>query len=426
MRLMTLAPGHFHAALVQKRPLHGVHHRAHIYAPLDADTLAHLGRVAAFNARAEYPTAWDVDLRAGSDYLDRFAREQPGNAVVLSGRNRPKIDLMAVAVENCLPVIADKPWIIEPADFPKVEALLHQADLREVLVWDMLTERFEITNWLLREFTRDRDLFGEWRAGTPARPALTLRSVHHLKKTVTGHRLVRPWWWFSTAISGEAIADVGVHLADLSMWLVAPDEAVDHTTQVQMLDADGARLLLTQEQFADLTGLPAYPPGLAPYVAEGNLYYAGHGGATYALRGVHVRIETSWEYEAPAGGDTHECVACGTLATASIRQTPGGHPELFLAATDPGRHAELVARLRDKCAALQRDYTGPEVLDDGREARVRLPEGWRTTHEDHFAAVMEEFVRYFHTPRAVPPWERTNALTRYYITTKAVELARGR
>ena len=58
-------------------------------------------------------------------------------------------------------------------------------------------------------------------------------------------------------------------------------------------------------------------------------------------------------------------------------------------------------------------------------AQILIPESWRTTHEDHFAAVMEEFVRYFHTPRAVPPWERPNALARYYITTQAVEMARG-
>ena len=200
LRLMTLAPGHFHAALVQNRPLHGVHRRAHVYAPLDADTLAHLGRIAAFNDRADRPTAWDVDLRAGADYLDRFAREQPGNVVVVSGRNRPKVDLMALAVENCVSVIADKPWIIDHADFPKLDALLRQAELREVLVWDVLTERFEITNWLLRAFTRDKELFGEWQAGAPDRPALELKSVHYLKKTVAGRPQVRPWWWLSPEI----------------------------------------------------------------------------------------------------------------------------------------------------------------------------------------------------------------------------------
>ncbi|MDY3563274.1 hypothetical protein R5W23_004774 [Gemmata sp. JC673] len=425
LRLMTLAPGHFHAALVQQRMLPGVHHRAHVYAPLDADTLTHLERIAGFNARAEHPTTWDIDLRAGGDYRERFAREQPGNATVISGRNRPKIDLIALAVESCAHVLADKPWIIDHADFPKLEAVLRQADLREVLVWDMLTERFEVTNWLLREFTRDEALFGTWQSGTAERPALWLRSVHHLKKTVAGSPLVRPWWWFSTEISGEAIADVGTHLADLSLWLIAPDQPVDYATQIQMLGADRALMLITQEQFGELTELPVFPTELQPQVVEGNLYYAGHNSAVYALRGVHVKLETSWEYESPTGGDTHQCIARGTCAVASIRQPAGAPPELFLSATDPSRHEALAERLREKCASLQHDFNGLSVTDDGRELRVNIPESWRTTHEDHFAAVMEEFVRYFHAPRTVPPWEHTNALARYYITTKAAEMARS-
>jgi hypothetical protein len=34
-------------------------------------------------------------------------------------------------------------------------------------------------------------------------------------------------------------------------------------------------------------------------------------------------------------------------------------------------------------------------------------------------------MRYFQTPRAVPVWEKPNALARYFITTKAVEMARA-
>ena len=40
IRLMTLAPGHFHAALVQKHMPPGVHRRCHVYAPLDGDLIA--------------------------------------------------------------------------------------------------------------------------------------------------------------------------------------------------------------------------------------------------------------------------------------------------------------------------------------------------------------------------------------------------
>jgi hypothetical protein len=424
LRLITLAPGHFHAALVQKRALHGVHRRAHVYGPLDADTVAHLARVAAFNTRRDAPTAWEVDLRAGPDYLERFAREAPGNAVVLSGRNRPKIDLMRLAVETCLPVLADKPWVVEPADFPKLEGLFRQAELRDVFVWDMLTERFEITNWLQRELVRDPELFGAWQPGTPERPALLFHSVHCLKKTVNGQPLVRPWWWFDPDVSGEAMSDVGTHLADLAIWFVAPDQIVDYTTQIRMLAADRTPLLLTEDEFRQVTRLPNFPAELLPRVVNGQLYYAGGNTATFTLRGVHVRLNTEWEFES-LGGDTHQSYAHGTRATVSVRQQPDGRAELYVGAADPADYPSVLKRLREKCDALQRELAGLGIADLGTEAQVLIPEGWRASHEDHFGAVMDEFVRYFHTPRAIPPWERPNALARYYITTKAVEMARG-
>ena len=58
IRLMTLDPGHFHAALVQKEALTGVSPQVHVYAPLGFDLLEHLKRVAGYNSRKENPTRW--------------------------------------------------------------------------------------------------------------------------------------------------------------------------------------------------------------------------------------------------------------------------------------------------------------------------------------------------------------------------------
>lgn len=418
-----MAPGHFHAALVQKRMVAGVARKGYVYAPLDADLVAHLGRVAAFNARPDDPTDWELDVRAGPNYLDRFVRETPGNAVVLAGRNRPKIDLILAAVNANLHVLADKPWVVDAADFPKLQRAVRDAELREVVVWDLLTERHEVTNRLMRDLVADPEVFGTWPTSTPDQPALTLESVHHLKKTVAGAPLWRPWWWFDPAVSGEAMADVGTHLADLALWIVAPDLPVEHTRDVTVMDADRWPLVLCEEQFRELTGLPDYPPELAPRVVGGHLYYAGNNSATLTVRGVYVRLTTTWEYESP-GGDTHAATARGTRATVSIRQAPGGPSEVFVSAASAADHAALVDDLREKCEAWPHRFAGVEVEDRGAEARVVIPAELRTTHEDHFAAVTAEFVRYFHTPRAVPDWERVNLLTRYYITTRAVELAR--
>src|SRR5256885_16831475 len=85
VHLMTLDPGHFHAALVQKEMYPGVAPRVDVYAPLGNDLYEHLKRIEAFNHRAERPTAWDVEVHADGDYFERMLREHPGNVVVISG-----------------------------------------------------------------------------------------------------------------------------------------------------------------------------------------------------------------------------------------------------------------------------------------------------------------------------------------------------
>src|SRR5439155_24442601 len=89
IRFITLNPGHFHAALVQKEMYEQVDPRVHVYAPLGPDLVAHLGRIASFNGRSRQPTQWQLEVHAGADFLARFAKEKPGNAVVLAGCNAP-------------------------------------------------------------------------------------------------------------------------------------------------------------------------------------------------------------------------------------------------------------------------------------------------------------------------------------------------
>src|ERR1035438_4906666 len=60
-QLITVDPGHFHAALIQKSMYAGVSKRASVYAPLGPDLIAHLNRLAGFNLRQQNPTAWELD-----------------------------------------------------------------------------------------------------------------------------------------------------------------------------------------------------------------------------------------------------------------------------------------------------------------------------------------------------------------------------
>src|SRR6266540_7532973 len=127
VRLMTLDPGHFHAALVQKEMYPGVAPRVDVYAPLGPDLFAHLARLAGFNASADNPTWWEVEVHASEDALARMLRERPGNVVVLSGRNRDKVHAIRAAVEAGLNVLADKPWVIDADDLPLLESALDTA-----------------------------------------------------------------------------------------------------------------------------------------------------------------------------------------------------------------------------------------------------------------------------------------------------------
>src|SRR5690349_16044321 len=62
VKLITLDPGHFHAALIQKEMYPGVSEQVNVYAPLGPDLIAHLERVANFNLRPGNPTHWKLEV----------------------------------------------------------------------------------------------------------------------------------------------------------------------------------------------------------------------------------------------------------------------------------------------------------------------------------------------------------------------------
>src|SRR5215469_91567 len=91
IRLITLDPGHFHAALIQKEMYPSVSRRVSVYAPLGPDLFEHLKRITQFNTRKQNPTSWELDIHTGPDFFERLLKERPGNVVVISGRNQGKV-----------------------------------------------------------------------------------------------------------------------------------------------------------------------------------------------------------------------------------------------------------------------------------------------------------------------------------------------
>src|SRR5215510_1543585 len=216
IRLMTLDPGHFHAALVQKEALPGVSQQVHVYAPLGFDLIEHLKRIAGYNTRKENPTRWELEVHTSDDFLARMLREKPGAVVVIAGRNQGKIDRIKTCVENGLNALVDKPWIIDARDFAKLEATLNAADAKKLIAYDIMTERSEITTILQRELINDAGVLGTIQKGSENDPAVYMESVHHLLKVVSGTPNIRPTWFFDVKQQGEGVSDVGAHLVDLT------------------------------------------------------------------------------------------------------------------------------------------------------------------------------------------------------------------
>ncbi|HZW66041.1 MAG TPA: oxidoreductase, partial [Hanamia sp.] len=72
IKLITLAPAHFHAALVQKIMYPGIDSVAQVYAPKGLGLTEQLNYIKQYNSRADDPTHWDEKVYEGDDYLQKM------------------------------------------------------------------------------------------------------------------------------------------------------------------------------------------------------------------------------------------------------------------------------------------------------------------------------------------------------------------
>jgi predicted dehydrogenase len=423
-KLIVLDPGHFHASLIQEDMYPSLAKQVSVYAPLGPEVMDYLQRIERFNTRKEKPTSWEIELHTGPDFLERMLRERPGNLVIISGRNRPKIDRIAASVEAGLNVLADKPWIIRSADLPKVERALDEAQAKRLVAYDIMTERYEIASILQRELVDDVDVFGKLIAGSDSEPGISAKSVHHLMKVVAGAPLRRPAWFFDVAETGEGLADVGTHVVDLVQWTAFPDEIVDRT-DVHVLGGRHWPTVISQADFQRVTGELEFPQFLAGRVKDGKLEYYCNNSVHYTVRGVHVKLDIRWNWQAPEGsGDTYEATFRGTNARVEIQQgkAEGYIPEVYVVPNSAAFRDQVFAAVKRKVDALQGLYPGVALAESAGEAHIVIPKHLRSDRE-HFADVANRFFEYLNSPQTVPDWEKTNMLVKYYVTTKGVEAA---
>jgi len=424
VKLMTLDPGHFHAALVQKTMYDQVDSTIYVFAPKGPEAQDFLAKINAYNLREDEPTQWKVEEFYGVDYLEQMLEKKPGNVMVVAGKNSKKIDYILAAVKAGLNVYADKPLVINPEGFEKLKEAFKIAEANGVLIYDIMTERFESTTALQKLFSTQPDVFGTLQDGTPDKPAISKESVHHFFKYVSGQPLVRPPWFFDVNEEGEGIVDVTTHLVDLVQWEAFPGQIID-STDIEIIQAKRWPTVMTLEEFQKVTGLDAIPEYLQKDVQNGKLNVYCNGEMIYKIRGKHAKVSVIWNYQAPEGtGDTHYSIMRGSKSNLVIKQGPEENfkPTLYIEAKDvPSFEQELMKALENSIAQ-QFPGTMAEKISNSTW-RINVPEEFKIGHEAHFAQVTENYLKYLEDGK-LPDWEIPNMITKYYTTIGAYKMAK--
>ncbi len=422
IKLVTVDPGHFHAALVQKSMYDGVDSTVHVYAPGGADVQLHLDRIKGFNTREENPTHWNEVVYTGADFWDKFLAEKSGNVVVLSGNNKKKTEYIAKSLQADYNVLADKPMVINAGDFELLKSAFETAKQKDLLLYDIMTERFEITTLLQREFSLLPDVFGVLEKGTPENPAVTKESIHHFYKYVSGNVLTRPAWFMDVPQQGEGIVDVTTHLVDLVQWECFPDQTLA-PEDVAISSAKRWTTDMTLDEFKAITKLGAFPDYMSQDIVNDTLRVYSNGEINYAVKGVNAKVSVIWAYKAPEGtGDTHYSIMRGTKANLIIKQgvEQGYKPALYIEPINGGSDFENT--LNEQLKSIQAKYAGITLKKMEKGWEVIIPDYYKEGHEAHFGRVMEQFLGYLKN-KNMPAWEVPNMITKYYTTTKAREKA---
>lgn len=425
IRLMTLNPGHFHAALVQKEMIPQVHPTVYIFSPGGTDLELHNQRIEAFNTRSESPTQWDPVIYTGDDYFETMLNDRPGNVMIVAGNNRSKTDYILEAINEGIYVLSDKPMAIDSGGWSKLNEAFRLAEERDVLLYDIMTERYEVTSRVQRILSQNSGLFGTLIEGDVDNPAVIKQSIHHLYKIVSGAPLRRPEWYFDVEQQGEGIVDVTTHLVDLSLWGTFPDQPIYHEEDIEMLNARRWPTILSAQQFENITGASEFPDYLQNQLENGSLPYYSNGEIDFTIRGHHVNVSVEWAYQAPPGGnDSHYSLMRGTLADLVIRQGADQNfkSTLFIEPLENSNRDNLENELRNAVDQLQEEFPGTTYHETDNGWQLEIPNELYLGHEAHFGKVAEAYFGYL-VDRNLPDWEVPNMITKYYITTQAREMA---
>ena len=415
--LLFYQPGHFHAALTLRSGNPRVASDVHLYAHPGPDRESFLSLVDAFNRREEDATNWHVRVHEGQDPLGDLIADRCGDVVVLAGKNSDKLATIARLHGAGFNVLADKPWLTSSAALP----YLHLATAGSPLAMDIMTERYEVMARLRQRIVSRTQLFGELIRDSQ-HPAIEIASLHHLYKRVNGQPLRRPPWYYDTGIQGDGLVDIQSHLTDQVQWMVLGEECADDQRDLRVHGARRWTTPVPLDLYRDSTGQSEFPDTLGDDIADDVLALPCNGEIEYSLKGVRVRQRAEWgQREPPGSGDLHPCVIRGTRCDLLVRHGPETSyvAELHIV---PQGNADIRRALSGAVADWREDFPGLGIEGVGDGFKFTIPESLRTSHESHFALVLESFLDYLDAGQW-PQWLAPAIRARYSLLARARELA---
>ena len=144
--------------------------------------------------------------RLYSDFKEMAAKEaarpDPIDFAVIVTPNFSHYEAAKAFLEAGINVLSDKPMAINSRSFKLLEECFDIAREKNIMLYDIMTERNEITTMLQRELSTIPAVYGEQLKGSPEEPAIVKESVHHLFKLVDNKPLTRPVWYLDVTQQG--------------------------------------------------------------------------------------------------------------------------------------------------------------------------------------------------------------------------------
>jgi hypothetical protein len=200
-------------------------------------------------------------------------------------------------------VLADKPWIIEAAQFPALERAFAVADSKGVVAYDCMTQRFEIAYILQRELVNDPEVFGAAIKGSAESPAVEMASTHFLLKRFNGVPNLRPPAYFDIRQQGEAFRRRW-HACGRSRALDAVSRAGSRLQERLSHRQRKARpTVLSQDQITAVTGERSFLPISSRICGLANCITSRTIARSNSARGHMIKLAVTWDFESPSGAN---------------------------------------------------------------------------------------------------------------------------